>query len=258
MVAALVARDALPALVAGGSATGARPRPGTSAGTAAAGAAGGGGGGDVGRCLVRRSRHGDPYCLRRIRRHAIGVAPRADYGHSDRSAMAMARDAGRTVAARDGDASGRCAARMARDTRSDARGRTDRRCRATCAVCRAGARARLRRCPALRRSDVIVSPQVTGLWRPVVLLPAEHTLDAHECAMALAHELAHLRRGDLWLGWIPALAQRAFFFHPLARWAMREYASIAKRPAMCRYSTAPAPNRRTTAVCWYAWASPAR
>lgn len=42
--------------------------------------------------------------------------------------------------------------------------------------------------------------------------------------MALAHELAHLRRGDLWLGWIPALAQRAFFFHPLARWAMREYA----------------------------------
>jgi len=82
----------------------------------------------------------------------------------------------------------------------------------------------LRRCPELRCSDVIVSPQVAGLWRPVVLLPKEHTLDAEECAMALAHELAHLRRGDLWLGWIPALAQRAFFFHPLARWAMREYA----------------------------------
>ena len=82
----------------------------------------------------------------------------------------------------------------------------------------------LRRCPELRRSEVIVSPQVTGLWRPVVLLPKEHTLDADDCAMALAHELAHLRRGDLWLGWVPALAQRAFFFHPLARWAMREYA----------------------------------
>lgn len=82
----------------------------------------------------------------------------------------------------------------------------------------------LRRCPELRCSDVIVSPQVTGLWRPVVLLPKEHTLDGEDCAMALAHELAHLRRGDLWLGWIPALAQRAFFFHPLARWAMREYA----------------------------------
>lgn len=82
----------------------------------------------------------------------------------------------------------------------------------------------LRRCPELRCSEVIVSPQVTGLWRPVVLLPKEHTLDAEDCAMALAHELAHLRRGDLWLGWVPALAQRAFFFHPLARWAMREYA----------------------------------
>lgn len=82
----------------------------------------------------------------------------------------------------------------------------------------------LRRCPELRQSDVIVSPQVAGLWRPVVLLPAERTLDPDECAMALAHELAHLRRGDLWLGWIPALAQRAFFFHPFARWAMREYA----------------------------------
>jgi beta-lactamase regulating signal transducer with metallopeptidase domain len=82
----------------------------------------------------------------------------------------------------------------------------------------------LHRCPQLLRSEVIVSPQVTGLWRPIVLLPKEHTLAPAECAMALAHELAHLRRGDLWLGWIPAVAQRAFFFHPLVRWAMREYA----------------------------------
>lgn len=89
----------------------------------------------------------------------------------------------------------------------------------------------LRRCPRLLRSDVIVSPQVTGLWRPVVLLPKEHTLAPDECAMALAHELAHLRRGDLWLGWIPALAQRAFFFHPLVRWAVREYA--LHREAAC-------------------------
>ena len=30
----------------------------------------------------------------------------------------------------------------------------------------------LRRCPRLRVSDAIISPQVTGLWRPTVLLPA--------------------------------------------------------------------------------------
>ncbi|KQZ79512.1 peptidase M56 [Rhodanobacter sp. Root561] len=82
----------------------------------------------------------------------------------------------------------------------------------------------LRRCPQLRVSDAIVSPQVIGLWQPTVLLPARDALNADESSMALAHELVHLRRGDLWLGWIPALAQWLFCFHPLVRWAMREYA----------------------------------
>ncbi|GLQ89492.1 M56 family metallopeptidase [Dyella flagellata] len=89
----------------------------------------------------------------------------------------------------------------------------------------------MRRLPALRMSQAIVSPQVSGLWRPVVLLPAEQTLSADELAMAMAHELAHIRRGDLWLGWIPAIAQRLFFFHPLVRWAVREYAVY--REAAC-------------------------
>jgi len=89
----------------------------------------------------------------------------------------------------------------------------------------------MRRAPALRISDAIVSPQVTGWWRPVVLLPAEQTLSQDELAMAIAHELAHIHRGDLWLGWIPALAQRLFFFHPLVTWAMREYAIY--REAAC-------------------------
>ncbi|GGA27079.1 M56 family metallopeptidase [Dyella nitratireducens] len=89
----------------------------------------------------------------------------------------------------------------------------------------------MRRIPVLRVSDAIVSPQVTGLWRPVVLMPAEQTLSQDELAMAIAHELAHIHRGDLWLGWIPALAQRLFFFHPLVNWAMREYAIY--REAAC-------------------------
>ena len=82
----------------------------------------------------------------------------------------------------------------------------------------------LRRCPSLRTSETIISPQVTGLWRPVVLLPAGDALSVDEAAMAIAHELAHVRRGDLWLAWVPALAQCLFCFHPLVRWAMREYA----------------------------------
>jgi len=89
----------------------------------------------------------------------------------------------------------------------------------------------LRHCPQLRMSHAITSPQVTGLWRPTVLLPANEVLTPEESSMALAHELAHLRRGDLWLGWAPAIAQRLFFFHPLVAWAMREYA--LHREAAC-------------------------
>jgi hypothetical protein len=52
--------------------------------------------------------------------------------------------------------------------------------------------------------------------RIATLARVGHTLTPNESSMALAHELAHLRRGDLWLGWLPAIAQRLFFFHPLA------------------------------------------
>jgi bla regulator protein blaR1 len=89
----------------------------------------------------------------------------------------------------------------------------------------------LRRQPELRVSAAISSPQITGLWHPIVLLPAEQRLTLSESAMAMAHELAHLRRGDLWLGWVPAIAQRLFFFHPLVAWAVREYA--LSREAAC-------------------------
>ncbi|HET6805715.1 MAG TPA: M56 family metallopeptidase [Frateuria sp.] len=89
----------------------------------------------------------------------------------------------------------------------------------------------LRRAPPIALSPAVGSPQVLGAWRPLVLFPADARLSDEETAMAIAHELAHLRRGDLWLGWIPALAQRLFFFHPLVAWAMREYA--LSREAAC-------------------------
>jgi beta-lactamase regulating signal transducer with metallopeptidase domain len=84
----------------------------------------------------------------------------------------------------------------------------------------------LTRLPRLRVSEHAPSPLALGLLRPEVLLPrkALETLSSQEQRMALAHELAHLRRGDLWLGWVPALAQALFFFHPLVRRACREYA----------------------------------
>lgn len=89
----------------------------------------------------------------------------------------------------------------------------------------------LRTCPDLRVCDAIESPQITGCRHPVVLWPARHALAPDECAMALAHELAHLRRGDLWLVWAPVIARWLFFFHPLVHLAVREYG--LNREAAC-------------------------
>ena len=92
---------------------------------------------------------------------------------------------------------------------------------------------RLRRVPEVRISPGVDTPLVTGLLCPVVLLPA-HRFDAlteREQQMAICHELAHVKRADLWLGCVPALAERLFFFHPLVRLAAREYA--LSREAAC-------------------------
>jgi beta-lactamase regulating signal transducer with metallopeptidase domain len=91
----------------------------------------------------------------------------------------------------------------------------------------------LRRVPMVRVSTEIQTPLVVGIVRPTVLLPAAEigALALAEREMAICHELAHVRRRDLVLGWIPALAERLFFFHPLARLAAREY--VAEREAAC-------------------------
>ena len=78
----------------------------------------------------------------------------------------------------------------------------------------------------VRVSAEVEAPLVVGGRRPVILVPAESfaALPPEQQRMALCHELAHLKRGDLWLGCVPAAAERFFFFHPLARLAAREYA----------------------------------
>jgi signal peptidase I len=91
----------------------------------------------------------------------------------------------------------------------------------------------LRSVPRVRLSAEIESPQVVGIGRPCVLLPSTTRvrLTPDERAMVLGHELVHIRRHDLALGWVPALAERLFFFHPLAVLASREY--ITAREAAC-------------------------
>jgi hypothetical protein len=91
----------------------------------------------------------------------------------------------------------------------------------------------LKRAPPVRTSNDVGTPFVAGALRPVVVVPADRfaALSTGEKRMALCHELAHVKRADLWLGCVPALAEHLFFFHPLVRLATREYAVC--REAAC-------------------------
>lgn len=55
--------------------------------------------------------------------------------------------------------------------------------------------------PAIRLSSQGCGPLVTGLWRPVIVLPENFETDFTEEQQihALAHELSHIRHGDLWI-----------------------------------------------------------
>ncbi len=80
--------------------------------------------------------------------------------------------------------------------------------------------------PSMRRCDVAVSPQLVGVFRPAIILPATLPTDVLSYAdvrMIIAHELAHWRRRDLWWNWLPALAHVLFFFHPAVWLAHREW-----------------------------------
>ena len=83
----------------------------------------------------------------------------------------------------------------------------------------------LRRPPLLLRLEGGGSPQLIGGIAPAILLPSElcAVCAPEELRLMLAHELAHLKRRDLWWGWLPALSQCLFCFHPLVWAANRQW-----------------------------------
>ena len=83
----------------------------------------------------------------------------------------------------------------------------------------------LRHVPRLLQHLAITAPCATDWGSPAILLPPGlgQTLAPEELRLTLAHEMAHVRRGDLRLALIPALARALFFFHPLAWWACAEW-----------------------------------
>jgi len=82
----------------------------------------------------------------------------------------------------------------------------------------------------IAHNEAIAAPLVVGWWKPRVLLPPGANLDSDELRLVLLHELEHVRRLDALRGWVPELARRLLFFHPLARLAAREF-SLATEAA---------------------------
>ncbi len=83
----------------------------------------------------------------------------------------------------------------------------------------------LRRRPVLRLNSDEAGPTVMGLIRPHVFLPAsfESAYTADERRLALAHELAHIARGDLGASFAATILQAAQWPNPLVHFAVRAF-----------------------------------
>ncbi len=85
-------------------------------------------------------------------------------------------------------------------------------------------RLRVGRLPAIVFSNEAKAPAIYGVFRPVLLLPAVYldSLSQEDAEHVLLHELAHLKRGDLWLNGLCLLVQIFYWFNPLLIWTRRQ------------------------------------
>jgi beta-lactamase regulating signal transducer with metallopeptidase domain len=75
----------------------------------------------------------------------------------------------------------------------------------------------IRRIIPLRFAATAISPAICGLFRPVIIIPAAlpQKLSESELRSVLLHELAHFKRGDLWISHAQILLQIVYWYNPL-------------------------------------------
>lgn len=75
----------------------------------------------------------------------------------------------------------------------------------------------LRAAPEVKTSDQIRSPILIGTLRPRLLLPSflPRALDREQLRHVFLHELAHVRRRDIFTGWLTAILQAMHWVNPL-------------------------------------------
>ena len=68
----------------------------------------------------------------------------------------------------------------------------------------------------------LAGPATLGWKRPAILLPEDWTTwDDRERFVVVAHELAHVGRGDYLAGIAASLARATHYYHPMAHWVVR-------------------------------------
>lgn len=69
----------------------------------------------------------------------------------------------------------------------------------------------------LRLSDNMASPAVCGLFKPMILMPTTllEKLSLEKLKAVLIHELAHIKRRDIWVNVVQTVLQIVYFYNPL-------------------------------------------
>ena len=82
----------------------------------------------------------------------------------------------------------------------------------------------------VRQSDAVTVPMVWGLFRPVILLPADaDEWEPERQRAVLLHELAHIQRQDWLMQTIAQITCAVYWFNPLVWFAVRRMQAEAER-----------------------------
>ena len=83
----------------------------------------------------------------------------------------------------------------------------------------------LKRAPNVRSAASNIGPLVTGLLRPIVILPRNFETDfsGEQQLLALTHELAHIKRRDLWAAFGALVFRVLNWPNPLVHWAAAKF-----------------------------------
>lgn len=87
--------------------------------------------------------------------------------------------------------------------------------------------------PVIAYAERVTVPLVIGILRPMILLPTSIMtgLSPDEFDTILSHELAHIRRYDLWMNLLQRSIESLLFFHPVVWWLSRRVS--AEREVCC-------------------------